>query len=288
MVTSEALTARVLGAVREDRRLAAKVGSGFQGLGFRGVQVSVLGGSDDGDGRPEEFMIANAPGPRLQRGADLASALVKEMTRSANLVLPEHAVTPIDKAMQTLILAQLDAFVRNPPKGKRPPPPPRRGRRRTIGDATCDRCQYEISVFNPAFWNAVENVRKNNNCYNYARNWRTNTFAQPGRASGNGTNVMQCGTVSASAQSDGLVKRCKCLPRTEYPRRLMALVIAPGSDYHWYRHQIGGFWGHKPGRTAARNTDNSGVMIADPENCDRGPYTDFCGYFYAGKSVTII
>ena len=87
--------------------------------------------------------------------------------------------------------------------------------------------------------------------------------------------------------ADGLRKRCDCLPQSEYPRRLMALVIDPGWDYHWYRHQRGGFWGHKPGGTAARNVDNSNVVIANPETCDRGGYTDFCGYFYAGLSVVI-
>ena len=67
----------------------------------------------------------------------------------------------------------------------------------------------------------------------------------------------------------------------------MALVVDPGYDYHWYRHQRGGFWGHKPGSTAARNVDNSNVVIANPETCTRGGYTDFCGYFYAGRSVVI-
>jgi hypothetical protein len=67
----------------------------------------------------------------------------------------------------------------------------------------------------------------------------------------------------------------------------MALVIDPGNDYHWYRHQRGGFWGHKPGSTAARNVDNSNALVVNPETCNRGGYTDFCGYFYAGRSVVI-
>jgi hypothetical protein len=93
--------------------------------------------------------------------------------------------------------------------------------------------------------------------------------------------------VTAAAMADGLVKRCNCLPISEWPRRLLALVVDPGYDYHWYRHQRGGFWGHKPGRTAARNYDNSNVIITNPETCNRGGYTDFCGYFYAGRSVVI-
>ena len=109
---------------------------------------------------------------------------------------------------------------------------------------------------------------------------------QPGRASGNWPNPMACGDVSGGAISDGLKRRCDCLPQRD-PRCLVALVVDPGYDYHWYRKQRSGFWGHKPGGTAARNTDNSGVLITDPEACDRGGYTDFCGYFYAGRSVVI-
>jgi len=63
--------------------------------------------------------------------------------------------------------------------------------------------------------------------------------------------------------ADGLVRRCACLPPSEWPRRLMALVIDPGVDYHWYREERGGFWGHKPGGTAARNFDNSGNLVAN-------------------------
>jgi hypothetical protein len=162
----------------------------------------------------------------------------------------------------------------------------------TVNDSECSKCQYEESRFNPDFWNADPYVRANNNCYNYGRNWKTNTFAQPGRHSGATASSMSCSAVRTAAMNDGLVERCDCLPQSEYPRRLVAMVVAPGIDYHWYRKQTGGFWGHKPGGTAARNYDNSGVLITDPQTCDRGAgtylnYTDFCGYFYAGKSVII-
>ena len=77
--------------------------------------------------------------------------------------------------------------------------------------------------------------------------------------------------------------RYNCFPDSEKPRPLTALVVAPGPgfvDYHWYRLQKEGFWGHKPGSTAARNVDNSGHVITNPETANRGPYRLFCGYFY--------
>lgn len=290
IITSDTITRRLLNALKDNRSLTTTPDNRFQGLGFRGVEVEVIGDNDDirTAKLPSRFMLAAGTGARLKRGGELAAMLIKEMTQSTKIVLPEHALTPINKRMQNLALSEMRKYIARP-KREIPPRIIRVNfRRRTIRDSRCETCQYEISLFNPGFWNNDPYVKRWNNCYNYARNWRTNTFAQPGRASGHPNSVMQCANVAAAARFDGLVDRCRCLPASEYPRRLMALVIWPGVDYHWYRHQIGGFWGHKPGQTAARNTDNSGVIITNPETCDRGGYINFCGYFYAGKSVKII
>jgi hypothetical protein len=67
---------------------------------------------------------------------------------------------------------------------------------------------------------------------------------------------------------------------------IIALVIDPGTDYHWYRKDKNGKWTHKPGGTAATNLDNSGNPITDPETANRGGYTDFCGYFCICSSAT--
>ena len=289
LVTNDVLIKKVLDGLQEDRGLAGKPGAGFQGLGFRGVEVQVLGDHDDVRAAklPTHFVLAAGGGAKLKRSGELAAMLVKEMTKSSEIVLPEHLLTPINREMQALALAEMSKFIAHPLKD----PPSKQVkdviRRQTVRDPRCDGCQYEISLFNPGFWNTDPNVQRNNNCYNYARNWRTNTFAQPGRASGHPNGVMQCAQVAAAARFDGLVDRCHCLPPSEMPRRMMALVIAPGHDYHWYRQQMNGFWGHKPGQTPARNTDNSGVVVTNPETCNRGGYTNFCGYFYAGKSVKI-
>jgi hypothetical protein len=102
--------------------------------------------------------------------------------------------------------------------------------------------------------------------------------------------AINCAEVTRAALCDGLHHRFDCFPDSERPRYLVALVIAPGPgfvDYHWYRKQKEGFWGHKPGGTAARNTDNSNHVIMNPQTCDRGPYTIFCGYFYTCRSQRI-
>jgi hypothetical protein len=151
-------------------------------------------------------------------------------------------------------------------------------------------CNYDLSPYNPGFWNNNATILRNNNCYNYASNKRTDTFAQPGRGCGSIYRAISCAEVTRASLCDGLRQRYNCFPASESPRYLVALVVAPGPrfvDFHWYRLMREGFWGHKPGSTPVRNVDNRNRVISDPATCDRGPYTHFCGYFYTCKSQKI-
>ncbi|KAL4219741.1 hypothetical protein ACF0H5_020155 [Mactra antiquata] len=140
------------------------------------------------------------------------------------------------------------------------------------------------TTFNPGAWN-YGRVQRRNNCYNYATNLQTNTFAQPGRGSGrkyvgpeNARNVLE------ATYRDGLT-------RLSGPRAggqcVIVLVIWPGEDFHFYRLDSNGYWSHKSGRTPARDVDNSGNRILSPETADRGPYTIIAGYLGVGPSITI-
>jgi hypothetical protein len=147
-------------------------------------------------------------------------------------------------------------------------------------------CNLWSAYYNPGFWNNSYSITRNN-CYNYASNYRTHTFAQPGRAHGCSF-MIDCSSVYNAARCDGLTNVCG-----SSPLYLVALVIFPGQDYHWYHwHGAGSdyFWGHKPGGTAARNWDNAGRTLVpplQPHNCDRGPYTIFCGYYYQPRNAYI-
>lgn len=138
-----------------------------------------------------------------------------------------------------------------------------------------------LPSFTPSVWNDGGTYQYNNNCYNYATNRRTNTFAQPGRAAGAQASTMSCSAVKAAAIADGL--QPVSAPDGSWMdinfKGVAALVVAPGYDYHWYRRDENGQWTHKPGQTPATNRDNSGNIITDPETANRGIYTDFCGYF---------
>ena len=86
---------------------------------------------------------------------------------------------------------------------------------------------------NLARWNSQSLVRSSNNCYNYANNHITNSFAQPGYVSGHRiTSVTPQGVLQA-AESDGLVKMDvaqsdPCPPAPKQPNCLVALVVAEG------------------------------------------------------------
>jgi hypothetical protein len=138
-------------------------------------------------------------------------------------------------------------------------------------------------LYEPDWWNDGGNRQAHNNCYNYGTNYRTDTFAQPGRASGNQYSwPIACAGVKAGAVSDDLIDSPKADPK-KCPKEghLVALVVAPGpgfNDFHWYRRGRNGLWSHKPGGGQATNLDNSGHYISDPRNADRGAYTNFCTF----------
>jgi hypothetical protein len=158
-----------------------------------------------------------------------------------------------------------------------------------IGKAIADWITRCIPQYNPAAWNDGNGIQFNNNCYNYSCDIPTGTYAQPGRATGNMYNNIDCRDVGNGAQSDGLApvncdEGCGCSECCHQ----VALVIAPGWDFHWYRKDRDGRWSHKPGGTPATNLDNSGNIITDPRTADRGAYTIFCGcYCVCKSSVTI-
>jgi hypothetical protein len=129
------------------------------------------------------------------------------------------------------------------------------------------------------YWNKYS-VVYNNNCYNYATNRVTNSFAQPGQASGSMYTDMTCDNVYKAASADwGLTPTAYFPFSNKKDETLIALVIAPDYDFHWYRRDNLGQWSHKPGSTPATIYDNSHAVITDPEHADRGYYSQFCGYF---------
>jgi hypothetical protein len=262
----------------QHRTVLADVDEGYQGLGFRGVVIEPT--EDTVAERfdlPPVFRIAGGASMNESKGQEIAERLIRNLTRRASadgIVYDQSVEDKVLELMRTAPTIEMEYESQADPAAEAEEEP---------ADVTC---YIELGRFNPAFWNHPDYIRKNN-CYNYASNKRTNTFAQPGRGSGHPITALNCADVTRAALSDGLHRRFDCFPDTEKARWLVALVVAPGWDYHWYRKQLEKFWGHKPGGTEARYKDNSGEKIYNPQSCDRGPYTDFCGYFYVPRSQKI-
>src|SRR5215211_7536385 len=82
-------------------------------------------------------------------------------------------------------------------------------------------------LYEPAWWN-VPSRQPFNNCYNYATNYRTDTFAQPGRAAGQQYASLSCPDVLAGAVADALIDVPGADNTCPAVGHLVALVVAPG------------------------------------------------------------
>lgn len=296
----------VLKDLAQARSAVADVGSGFQGLGYRGLIVEPLSDNVESEyGLPSTFRIAGGGTGGDAKGHEVAERLVKGMLKATPMSAvgdvtgesfdketQKYLLSQISSAASATVTAQTESGAEANVEEAQDEDEAVAGTKSTkkgSKDAAIIVCQFEAGMFNPGFWNDPSHVTRNN-CYNYASNRRTDTFAQPGRATGQMYSAINCAQVGPAAVRDGARAHPNCAPATESPRWYMALVIAPGPgfiDYHWYRKSKEGFWGHKPGGTPARNTDQSNHIITDPRTANRGPYTIFCGFYYAQRKMVV-
>jgi hypothetical protein len=151
---------------------------------------------------------------------------------------------------------------------------------------TCDdTLLFADNYYYYAWWNRL-NTRRSNNCYNFSANRITNTFAQPGRVAGTPIRPpVTCSRMHDAMMADGHWIDVGCFlpgdPPGNYATAIVAVATTPyEDDFHLWRLMAPGVWAHKPGTLSATNRDFSGVAISEPFNCDRGPYTVFCGYYW--------
>jgi hypothetical protein len=153
-------------------------------------------------------------------------------------------------------------------------------------------CGSNYFSANAHFFNDPAHVTRNN-CYCFASNHMPDIrFARPGRRGGRPATSITCGGVIDGLRADGWKDGCE-------PNALtIVLVIWPNNDYHFYRLVTSApywWWGHKPGGTPAKYTDDCGNSIFQyqgqgyaPNNICRSHYTDFCGYFYQNNSTAFV
>src|SRR5262244_1273623 len=148
------------------------------GLGYQGFAITA---DREMDVEPRIFVHLNV--------IDLGSSNVSLRDEGGNL---ERWL--LSTAAEDVVNANLRAYV----ESQLPPPIAYAGGRPLRTKA------LEVPPFEPNAWNGDSNILDNNNCYNYANNKVTNTFAQPGRGTGQMFASLAGRDVAAAALRDGL------------------------------------------------------------------------------------
>lgn len=135
------------------------------------------------------------------------------------------------------------------------------------------------STFQPAYWNDGGHVQNTNNCYNYAVNRRTDTFAVPGRASGKPYFFPE--EFFAAIASDGLVevgKNASC-PAPFSKVVVIAQLESFGTQFHWARQDRDGTW-------SGKNANDPAVQYGpDPEAANADADDDVRYYCVCSSAV---
>lgn len=273
------------------------------GLGYRGLIVRRIK-PDDGpwdralaqrkNKLPNHFRIGSRPSKtdaaawllRTSRDADveIVDAVHAAAARGVVLLKRSAGASPEKKV----------ALKKPPPKAKADVHTPAKQQKRDLRSqgGIWWNCPSSYFSANAQYFNDDYHVTRNN-CYCFASNVLADVrYAKPGVIGGAPATSITCGGVIDGLFADGWKTTCQTNGLT------IALVIWPGVDYHFYRLVTGGpywWWGHKPGGTPARYTDDCGHPIYQyngvgyaPNNICRGDYVDLCGYFYQNNDTAYV
>lgn len=255
-----------------DRGAAARLAPGAASrLGYRGLMVERLAeAAASGTARERRTRAVAAP-LRVAHGAVLGPTgprALRDPTLEALVTSPSgpFRAAGLEPRLLDHLAGEIEAARLRPAVA---------ARARVTAAAGADRCAC-APLWDPGWWNDGGPIQSGNNCYNYATDHRSDTYAQPGRANGATYASMSAADVRTAAIADALLdgpQRNKCPGRGH----LVALCVSPW-DFHWYRKQRSGSWTHKPGPDPVTQLDNANQPIPDPRTADRGPYTQFVGF----------
>jgi hypothetical protein len=123
-----------------------------------------------------------------------------------------------------------------------------------------------------------------NNCYNYATNLRTDSFAQPGKGGGHplNNNRMTSLAIRLAAWYDGLLDAPAANNACPAEGHLIGVALATpplanSPDFHFWRKNRDGYWSSKAGIHRATDRDANNNRIADPRDA-LGLYPEWCGF----------
>ncbi len=241
-------------------------------LGYRGMVVSLVKEDDGAWSR-----TALASGTRLPQTFRIGG-LSKESVETASWVLTtsEKTETSVDDFLREVAQTGISTITLDSNVVKK-------SGAELAGAAMC--CSSTYLSMNAWLFNS-SSYKSTSNCYCFAANHPgAGRFAQPGRHGGYTIRDLSLSELRTGLAEDGWQESCMA-----YRNLNVALVVWPNRDFHFYRlvRTSSYLWGHKPGGTDARYTDNSNNDITDPEQCDRGDYTSFYGYWYQDNDTAYV
>ena len=99
-------------------------------------------------------------------------------------------------------------------------------------------CTSSVPAYNPHRWDVDDTVRRKNNCYNYALDQTTNTYAQPGKESSQIYSEISGEAIRDAAVRDGWVVlnphpaiNDPVSAASDGDEHLVALFVAPGKQW---------------------------------------------------------
>ena len=82
IIDNEAEGREILAEIAGDSQIASKPGTGFQGLGYRGIRLDLFGDDATEEFRlPSTFTITGGSRENSGRGVEIAARLIEGMTR---------------------------------------------------------------------------------------------------------------------------------------------------------------------------------------------------------------
>ena len=176
-------------------------------LGYRGLIVDQTETKTRGLPRAFRFAHGDSFGPRLLHRA--------EDEDFEEFVLRRAGLAKLRRQMPEAVRAEIRRF-----RATREKWPLRKFPWPTKARCAC------APLYEPGWWN-VPARQPFNNCYNYATNYRTDTFAQPGQAAGAMYTALTCASVRPAAVADELIATPagqQSMPEGGAPRRARHLA----------------------------------------------------------------
>lgn len=167
-------------------------------------------------------------------------------------------------------------------------------------------------------YNKDTQITETHNCYSFAadvidpelihqcdgKSNCSKRFHQPGGTKNKAYILQESSNRNCKTVSDLMKMDIPDIARTSFDKKCpsgsskIALVTAPGEDYHFYKKAVGkdkkGIWIHKDGSNPAKIYDAEGLPIVDPEYASRDyrpssflNYEDFCGFWCMPRNKQI-